>query len=622
VIPDQDKKLIDKLLSYYNDAYTAAQANHQMVDENLHYYSGYGHWTEEQRLKANQEKRPLITYNLVFRFLNALTGYQRLVRQQARAFPVGRGSDPLLADLLSLAIHSIDSETNAPYVQSDLYANAQIGDRSHIRWRVRFHGLWPKIEQIALDPRDVYEDPTAVTYDDSGHRFVIVNNWLWEEEVLTIFADTPEERELIKTQIDTRIDPKDRRFIRTVSGRRRVNVLDIQYKNYEKFIWAYRPEDGEILENLRTKRDVSEAAQAGFNVFVDSKPITYVARLTGTLLLEHKLHPFLADKGMFDITRYSPYFAMGQDVSMTHQLRSQQDEVNANRSDMRNLFGRAPKGLIFYDETSGLSETDIAHMSAVGGAYKVSDINGVKFQDTSPYYSAVAAMAQLYQMSMRELQDLVGITETLLGQLKSSTSGVVFNAARSQAAIGLQTGLDNFERTIKLHYRKLLHLMRKFFPANKLFRISRDQYGFLEKVAREQGDVQPEFAVLVNGSPAEIRLLDQYYGIIGSWPTRLEEGEFDIELRLSNADMTNQQQTFLTMLELVRNIPDIGVYILDMLIENSGLPNASIMAERVRQAQEIIKGQRGGEQELKALETLAKAVNAAGGGGQNGTAIP
>lgn len=608
MLPEQDQKLIDKLLTYYNDAYNASSAYRQMIEENLHYFSGYGHWNAEQIAKANDEKRPLLMYNLVFRFINALTGYQRLVRQQARAFPVGRGSDPLLADLLSLAIHTIDSETNAPYVHSDVYANAQIGDRSHIRWRVRFHGLWPKIEQIALDPRDVLEDPTATSYDDTGHRFIIVNNWLWEEEVLSVFADTEEEKKFIKQQLDNRIDPKDNRFSKMVAGRRRVNVLDIQYKSYEKFVWAYRPEDGEIIEGLKTKRDISEATQAGFNVFVDSKPVTFVARLTGTLLLEHKLHPFLADKGLFDITRYSPYYVMGQDVSMVHQLKSQQDEVNSNRSDMRNLIGRAPKGLIFYDETSGLSETDITQMSAVGGAFKVSDINGVKFQDTSSYYQALVAMSQMYQMSMKELQDLVGITDTLLGQLKSSTSGVVFNAARSQAAIGLQTGLDNFERTIKFHYRKLIYLMRKFFPANKLFRISRDQYGFLEKVAREQGDDDPEFAVLVNGAPAEIRLLNKYHEIIGSWPTRLDEGEFDVELRLSNADMTNQQQTFLTMLELIRNIPDIGMYVLDMLIENSGLPNAPIMAERVRQAQQVLQGQKAGQQSLQAIETLAKAM--------------
>ena len=614
MIPEQDQKLINKLLTFYNDAYNAAASYLEMIQENLHYYSGYGHWTSDQIAKANEEKRPLLMYNLVFRFINALTGYQRLVRQQARAFPVGRGSDPLLADLLSLAIRSVDVETNAPHVQSDLYANAQIADRAHIRWRVRFHGLWPKIEQIALDPRDVLEDPTAMTYDESGHRFVIVNNWLWEEEVLSIFADNEEERKFIKQQLDTRLDQKDRRFIRMVAGRRRVNVLDIQYKNYEKFVWAFRPEDGEIIENLKNKRDISEATQAGFNVFVDSRPITYVARLTGVLLLEHKLHPFLADKGLFDISRYSPYYVMGQDVSMVHQLKTQQDEVNANRSDMRNLFGRAPKGLIFYDETSGLSETDIAHMSAVGGAFKVADVNGIKFQDTSAYYSALTAMAQMYQLSMKELQDLVGITDTLLGQLKSSTSGVVFNAARSQAAIGLQTGLDNFERTIKTHYRKLIYLMRKFFPANKLFRISRDQYGFLEKVARDQNRGEPEFAVLVNGSPAEIRLLDQYHNIIGSWPTKLDEGEFDIELRLSNADMTNQQQTFLAMMELVRNIPDIGIYVLDMLIENSGLPNASIMAERVRQAQQVIQNQKAGQQDLQALETIAKV---AGNGSPN-----
>jgi len=612
MIPEQDRKLIDKLLGYYDDAYAASSAYRDMVEENLQYFSGYGHWSSDQIAQANEEKRPLLMYNLVFRFINALTGYQRLVRQQARAFPVGRGTDPLLADLLSLAIHSIDNETNAPYVQSDVYANAQIGDRSHIRWRVRFHGLWPKIEQIALDPRDVLEDPTATSYDDTGHRFIIVNNWLWEDEVLAIFADTEDEKKFIKEQLDTRLDQKDKRFSKLVSGRRRVNVLDIQYKTYDKFIWAYRPEDGQIIENLKNKREVSEATQAGFNVFVDSRPVTHVARLTGTLLLEHKLHPFLADKGLFDISRYSPYYAMGQDVSMVHQLKTQQDEVNANRSDMRNLFGRAPKGLIFYDETSGLSETDIAHMSAVGGAFKVSDVNGIKFQDTSAYYSALTAMAQMYQLSMKELQDLVGITDTLLGQLKSSTSGVVFNAARSQAAIGLQTGLDNFERTIKLHYRKLIYLMRKFFPANKLFRISRDQYGFLEKVARDQGK-EPEFAVLVNGSPAEIRLLDQYHEIIGSWPTKLDEGEFDVELRLSNADMTNQQQTFLTMLELVRNIPDIGVYILDMLIENSGLPNASIMAERVRQAQQALQGQKAGQQSLQALETLAKVAGSGNG---------
>lgn len=576
----------------------------------MDYWAGR-HWSSEQITKAKEQNKPLISVNLLFKYLNTMSGFERNQRQDAKAFPVGRGADPIVADLINTAIKQIDHQSLALYQRSDLYLNGHIADRSHIRWKIRYNKMWPIIDMETLDPRDVYEDPEGDSYDfDPKHRFVNVCNWLWADQVAEQYGDTPEEKEYIKQQLDSSKFKTDQRFFRGQNrndGRQLVNVIECQYREFKRFAWAYNQQTKQVVPEVKTPEEMVALREAGFVVWVDAQPISRIARISGDLLLEDMEH--YLPNGWFDISRYSPYFAMGQDVSMLEQLISQQDELNANRTSMRELIGRAPKGTILYTTQAGLSREQVENMSVLGGIYEVTDLNQIKVMDTSAYYQALTAFVALYNAAKEEFEGITGVSEVLLGQLKSSTSGIVFNAARQQAAVGLQAGLDNLQRTLKIHYRKLVPILQKFFPADKLLRLTDDTYPALEDLVKAQaGDQQAAFAVY---SPPNIEILDKYRRAITSISADVQLGEFDIIMDFGAQAVTNMQANLMLALQIAQTMPAVAPYVADLIVDMSGFPQKATWVERIRQAQGIIQGQQNQQQQMEMLQTLLKGQSAA-----------
>lgn len=579
MLPDQDKQLTDKLLSWFRNSESSSTDYRDRITRNLNYYSGYGHWSYKDIIRAQSEDPPraLITVNNIFKFLNMLSGFERQSRQDLRAYPVGRGSDPLLADILSVLMKQIDAETFGTFARSDLYVNGQIADRSFIRWKLKFRRFRPVIEQEIIDSRLIYEDPEGNTYDEKSHRYIAVSNWMWEEEVLQRFASNEMEARVIKENFDRSAVRDDRLFFQMHGEHRKVRVIEFQYKEFEKTITAMNPVTQEIVDRIDENTAMALREQGWFVMF-DADAKTKIAKLSGDFLLETMDHPFVSNGG-FDITRYSPYFAMGQDVSMVDQLTSQQDELNANRSAMRDLIARAPKGTVLYTKFSGLSPTDVKNLSSLGGAYEVNDLSQIKVMDTSAYYTALGAFAQLSDRAAKEFQEVTGVTDVLLGQLKSSTSGIVFERAVSQAVIGMETALDNYRRTTKLHFKKLLEIVQKFFPSDKIMRVTDDQYPFLTK----KGNGQTAY---MQTSPAEVELLNQYMEVIEKIKVDPEVGSYDVVMEFGRNAVSQMNYNLSLAIEMLRMSPEMATEVSDLVVDMTQFPNKAVWIERIRQMKE------------------------------------
>jgi hypothetical protein len=579
IFTPQDSKFIDQLLEWFEESNSESNTWRNLATENLGYFNARGHWTREEIERAELEQRPLITVPAIFRFLNFMSGVERQGRQAARVVPVGIDSDPLIADILTLAIRNVDNDSLSKYILSDTYLHGQIVDRGYLRWVVRFRGIWPTIELQSIDPRDVFEDPAGREYDMRDHKYLSTCRWLADDELVNTFGKNESDKQRIREQLTAHKIFDDERFARNErSGRKKVCLFETQYREYERFIWAYNEDTKEYIHDA-DMGDMSQLTDAGYNIYVDSRPVTKIARWAGNMILEQKDH-FLPN-GQFDITKYSPYYALGEDTSMVELLKSQQLELNANRSDMRNLIGKAPKGIIFITDEAGLSEEDISEMGAMGGVFKVPTLDAIKFEDTSNFFSALTAFANMYQQSSREMQETTGVTETLQGQLKSSTSGVVFNSARTQAAVGLEMALDNFERSQLLHYKKLVPIIQQFFPSDKMMRISDDQYSFLTKEAEEN---EIEF-VQVSGNN-NLELLNKYHESIATIERDLSIGEYDVHIDFASSATTQREANFQLLLNLMNNVPNMAEFLAPMAIRTSHLPNKEEALDDLKKGQQ------------------------------------
>lgn len=587
MLPAEDKSLVNMLQDWFRSSESARVNYSDSLTRNLGYYSGRGHFSFKDWQEAQKENPPraLIQVNNVFKYLNMMSGFERQTRQDIRCFPVGQGSDALLADILSVIMKQIDTESYGHYVRSDLYLNAQIADRSHIRWKLKFDRFWPIITQETIDPRLVYEDPEGTTYDESGHRFISLSNWMWEEEIAKRFASNPDEAREIKERLDKSSVRDDRLFFQPMGQYKKARVLEFQYKEFERGIMGYNPQTGETHDSL-TEDQAVQAKLSGWTILFDSKAKTKIAKISGDMLLETMDHPCMRN-GQFDITRYSPYFAMGADVSMVDQVISQQDEVNANRSAMRDLVARAPKGTVIYTSFAGLNETDLKNISTIGGTFKVNDIDQIKIIDTSPYYNALTAFAQLSDRSSVEFREIFGITPEFMGQLKSSTSGIVFERAVSQASIGLEMALDNFRRTQKMHFKKLIPIIQKYFPMNRIMRLTDDQYPFLQKQAPEGQQIAYAQMQPGLGSPAELNLMNQYNEVVKKINVDPTIGEYDVIVDFGRSAVSQMNYNLSLAMEMVRNMPpETLIELMPAVIGMTNFPNKEIWVEKIQGIQD------------------------------------
>lgn len=599
-LPEQDKNKIDNLLEWFRASEESSWDARRRWERNLGYYSGYGHWTRADIEKAAPKKDPLITVNKIFKFLNILSGNERQSRQDVKAFPVGRGADPMVADIFSAAIKYVDSEAFAMYAKSDMFMQGHIADRAYLRWKLRFNKVWPEVRLEAIDPRYVYEEPDGREYDLSDHRMIAYSQWLWEDVLVKQFADNEDEAQFIRQRIDASGIRDDRTFFQTYKNKRLVRVMEFQYKESQKYVMAWRPETRELIPDVKTMQEVIELVNAGFHVINDVRDETYICKLSGDVMLESMPHPFLqGTNGMFDITKFSPYYAMGTDTSMVDQLTSQQDELNANRSAARTLVAKAPKGTVIWTKQSGLSQEQVDAMSALGGNFQVHDLDQLKVIDASAYLSALSAMAQLSQAADNEFQSITGLTDVVLGNLKSATSGVVFERALSQAVVGLEMGVDNYRRSVKLHYKKLIPLLQKFFPSDRLFRITDDQYPFLRETgasfARMNGG-----GVMGGQTPAEIELLDQYQRTIERITVDPTVGEYDLILEFGRTAVSQMNYNLSIALEMIQRVPNLAAEIPDLIIDMANFPNKALWLERLGAYRNRLLQETGMQQQMDA----------------------
>lgn len=579
-LPEQDKKKIDDLLEWFRISEESSRDARQRWERNLGYYSGYGHWTRADIERAAKKKEPLIVVNKVFKFLNVLSGNERQSRQDIRTYPVGRGADPLMADIFSVVIKHIDSETLAIYSRSDMFMHGHIADRGYLRWKLRFNRLWPEVRLEAVDPRFIYEEPSGREYDLSDHRIIAHSQWLPEDVLIKQFADNEQEATFLKQRMDASGIRDDKTFFQVYKDRRLIRVMEFQYRESRRYVMGYNSATRQIVE-CKSLDQAVELANLGFQIISDTRDETRICKISGDVLLEDMPHPFLNDSnGLFDISKFSPYYAMGTDTSMTDQLVSQQDELNANRSAMRTLVAKAPKGTIIWTKQSGLSQEQVDAMSTLGGNFQVHDLDQLRIIDASAYLSALSAMAQLSAQADNEFQTITGLSDVVLGHLKSATSGVVFERALSQAIVGLEMGIDNYRRTLKLHYRKLIPLLQRFFPADRIFRITDDQYPFLGK--RGAAFVRMNApGVLEQGTPAEVELLDQYHQTVEKLSLDPTVGEYDLIMEFGRTAVSQMNYNLSIALELVQRVPELAREIPDLIVDMANFPNKALWIERL-----------------------------------------
>lgn len=230
---------------------------------------------------------------------------------------------------------------------------------------------------------------------------------------------------------------------------------------------AERTGNYEMLEeidelNVQIRSEVLER----FKLETVREPIWYKTVLTEEFIFEHERSPFL-----HGCHPYACYFAQFTDGYWTSLLDDTKDIIIAlNKAMMfrEMMLSSSAKGLLIVDQntlaSSGYTIDDVAdEWTQIGGVIALKRKAGVdvsklitQVTNTGQNLQAINELIRDYQI---QLQEITGVNRAQLGNTYAETPAakMKMELAQGQSANGII--FNNFERTLKLFYKKVLTLV-------------------------------------------------------------------------------------------------------------------------------------------------------------------
>lgn len=162
---------------------------------------------------------------------------------------------------------------------------------------------------------------------------------------------------------------------------------------------------------------------------------------------------------------------------------------------------------------------------------------------------------ELMSRNIAMIQQSSGVTDELLGRKTNATSGVAIRQRQDQGSVATVLYFDNLRFAMQVRGEKQLSNVEQFMDEEKQFRIT-NMRGSPEFIDINNGEDEND----INASKADFIISD------ADW----------------NATM--RQAAVTELLEVMTRFPpEVGMVLLDLLVENMDLPNRDEIVKRIRQ---------------------------------------
>lgn len=559
-------------------------------------------WTDEERKLRELQKRPVLTINKIAPLVRLVEGYHRNNRTDIKYLPGDDGTGTEEAsEAITHIVKTISERNQVPYIDAEVFLEGLMGGRGFFDHRISFddNDLGEAVVSNP-DPFSVFLDPDGDAYDLNKGNFVNVARWISIDEIDAVYG--PAARALVEPLVhrsgyagmpSSLIDLHDEITPwRTFGGEEEgnlasgyeimesylSNVVDPLRKNIrlvESQYWV-RATNRYFLD-LETgqrhmipdfwKKDRIDKVLAFFEYKYSGmgrvSPIRAVARPGKRVRWTTMIGDFVVFDSWsmyprFTVTGFFPYWRRGQTRGMVHDLIDPQREINKRRSSEIEIVGRTANGGWKYHETSLDPDQERAldlYGSMPGFKLKWKGNNEPKEINPSP---PPTAMERLERSGVQDLREISNVNEYLQGISDRAESGRAITARQRQAVIGLQSYMDNFQRTKEFNGRLLLDLIQGFYTE--------------ERVIRTLGEDGAEIRTIINQRDAAGRVVNDV--TLGRYSVAIDETPL-------SASFMSQQ--FDELMELVEKQILPVQAVMDVAIEVSTLPQKDTIKRRVQQ---------------------------------------
>jgi len=439
--------------------------------EDHRYYSGInnGQWTQSAVEKLTEEGRAIITWNFIKKHIDTESG---MLMQTPFEFSFASeiGQDDLDAELMN-ELRFRDKDLGRWNAEKSLFINDGLINtgvmETYIDRRKDRMGAINYRRRIATD---FHFDPDWRTEDIQDNRQIFEAGYFDIVSIMEQWGNTIDKKidiqEAFKSWQEQRNEDKTEKGS-NVQASRNSSFIDMPEELNGKFLVEQMLELQDVQVNKLFNRstgkflketlgDVApEDRRDAFALMQDREQAELTEIPTNEkILMVHTIAPglsqelFLADNlheiqiGTYPLTVWSAYNFNGDRYGRVSQLKDPQAVANKSRAiwlQAQSQAGRQNKFIgpnAFSDGDEQLRYE--AERSKGGGNFDVNDPSAIVNEDNG---KPPQDLEQTFNDALT-FSDKVGSPLSAQGQSKSGTSGILFNAEREQAAVGL-TGINN-----------------------------------------------------------------------------------------------------------------------------------------------------------------------------------
>jgi len=540
-LKSKDYNLLQKLQKWVADAENSTPEStwREVAQEDYAFYAGKQD-TDDVIDSLEAQSRPTTTFNEIKPKIDKLVGLADQVRRVPVALPVSR-EDEAIAELTNGTFKHFRYSQSISDKEMECFEHTAKSGRSFLYFHIdKANPFVPEIKVMRLAGRDVLVDPDFVGYDINEARYVAINRWFKEEDILVHW---PEFEASDVRMMETSTSTYTPSYFDEVKELYR--LIEVYFKVPERVVWFFNPltnkhehlsrvewrefkkavEDGITLPDGRTLNKVPEAVESVKNVI-------HYAIFSGGVLLESGKSPYNYEG--YPIVLYGAYKNEDENrwFGATTMMKDPQVSLNTMRRQLSHLLQTSPKGILMHEVGAILNIDEYDTRSAEPNfrmEFARDSLARAKFSDQPQISNIYSILDGTFQQSMK---DVSGIQDPLMGKQTSSREPGVTARLRLESNIAvLYILLKNFRMSRIQGGKILLSLIQQYVKTPRVIRIEGEK-------GQQLLDINTQFNPQAEGF------------------NDLSAGKFDLQIDEAAENATMRREIAQMLMDLNHNNPD------------------------------------------------------------------
>lgn len=576
----REAKLHSRLMSWLLQERVKQSQNRVEMSTDEDFYDGI-QWSDEDIAALLARGQMPLVYNQIKPTINWLIGTERRTRIDGKVLP-REESDEEGAEVKTKLLKYLSDVNRTAWSRSAAFKQQIVAGLGWLEDAINTDPSAELLRSGWTDWKNNYHDSNAKELDNSDARYHF--RWTWVDLDQAIALIPAKEKTLRAAAVDdnqvasdednvwymgSRVSEPGADYARTMSrgmaggftdgGRERVKLIECWYRE-PKSCRVCRSQDPEAqhLNGEKWNPDDPEMKRLyaeGFISVVDTVlQEVRCAVMTESVLLFDGASPYKHNRFPFTPVWCYRRARDGMPYGVIRDIRDAQMDYNK----------RASKALYILSTVRVIAEKnavdDLDELRAeIARPDAVIEVNGNKRLEILQDKQLAEQHLKLMQFDGQMIRDVGGVTDQNLGNTEGAMSGLAIGKLQDQGTIVTAALFDNLRLAIQLQTEIQLSLIEQFYTAPKVLRIVGDN------------------------RPIEWLPINKYDEQTGQYLNDITRSKADFIVGEQDFRASTRQAMFESMMDLVGKLPpEVGIKLLDMVIDFADVPNKEEIVARIR----------------------------------------